>query len=180
MLWLHRSWAAVCLHTSKPNGLNWPKYGILLNSICSDCSCLVVGTSVGMLCVGVCTVNLHGLALASQRKNRVLTCVPSCIHQMRRLPVLHSSMIALDISLGTESTIEFDDYLNGTVNTALPLRLSCHHSVAWCCSTMLAAIVLGQLCHGCGLRVLLDTYPTPRTHLATYTHLTALPFCDRP
>eukprot|EP00035_Acanthoeca_spectabilis_P020433 m.432901 g.432901 ORF g.432901 m.432901 type:complete len:146 (+) comp17501_c0_seq1:143-580(+) len=32
--------------------------------------------------------------------------------KMRRLPVLHSSMIALEISLGTESSIEFEDYLN--------------------------------------------------------------------
>jgi hypothetical protein len=32
--------------------------------------------------------------------------------QIRRLPVLHSSMCALEISLGLESTIEFDDYLN--------------------------------------------------------------------
>mmetsp|Transcript_106260 Transcript_106260/g.148129 ORF Transcript_106260/g.148129 Transcript_106260/m.148129 type:complete len:143 (-) Transcript_106260:22-450(-) len=47
--------------------------------------------------------------------------------KMRRLPVLHSSMIALEISLGTESTIEFDDYLN---DPAQPEALGSVHAMA--------------------------------------------------
>eukprot|EP00038_Savillea_parva_P007339 m.169416 g.169416 ORF g.169416 m.169416 type:complete len:146 (-) comp13098_c0_seq1:120-557(-) len=47
--------------------------------------------------------------------------------KMRRLPVLHSSMIALDISLGTESTIEFDDYLN---DPEFPETLGSAHAMA--------------------------------------------------
>jgi hypothetical protein len=33
--------------------------------------------------------------------------------QLRRLPVLHSSMLGLEISLGRDQTIDFDDFLNG-------------------------------------------------------------------
>lgn len=32
--------------------------------------------------------------------------------KIQRLPVLHSSMVALEISLGRDSSIDFDDYLN--------------------------------------------------------------------
>ena len=33
--------------------------------------------------------------------------------QHHRLPVLHNSMMGLEISMGLDSTITFDDYLNG-------------------------------------------------------------------
>ena len=48
--------------------------------------------------------------------------------QCRRLPVLHSSMLGLEISLGKDQTIDFQDYLNGspvpphTTSTLTPHR----------------------------------------------------------
>jgi hypothetical protein len=39
--------------------------------------------------------------------------------QHQRLPTLHSSMLGLEISLGMDSTISFEDYLNGMLLLAV-------------------------------------------------------------
>ena len=38
--------------------------------------------------------------------------------QIKRLPVLASSMVALEISLGREASLDFQDYLNGALRPA--------------------------------------------------------------
>eukprot|EP00041_Stephanoeca_diplocostata_P017805 m.367153 g.367153 ORF g.367153 m.367153 type:complete len:148 (+) comp20824_c0_seq2:157-600(+) len=56
------------------------------------------------------------MAIAGSVVNRSLPTMVrnerAALAQMRRLPVLHSSMVALEISLGRESTLDFEDYLN--------------------------------------------------------------------
>jgi hypothetical protein len=52
--------------------------------------------------------------------------------QIRRLPTLHSHMVALEISLGREATIDYQDYLNG--------------SFYWFCSSHGCSLSYSQCC----------------------------------